>query len=164
VLYKAWFIESSRTGKDMSNPKMVRVLVLTILAISGSGCDDGENSRVAKVALEAAQHQAEQNQEMSRLNREVAQGTRQVVERQAVADQQWQAREQNLQKQSDNLESERHEQAIVRQRDSLLAPVFWTLGVLLVCALPLLICWKLLTGLEREIQGSELSQMLRGTD
>ena len=54
---------------------------LTILAtaalVTVTGCD--ENARVARVAQEAADRQADQNKELARLSRETAEGTKRLV-------------------------------------------------------------------------------------
>jgi hypothetical protein len=134
------------------------IILLVALAIA-SGCSD-ENARVAQVALEGAERQAEQNQEMTRLNREVALGTKRLVESRADSDQHWQAMQQDIHEQSNQLEAERRQQADARQRDSLLAPVLETLGVLLVCCLPLVLCWRLVTGLLAETEEAAMSQTL----
>ena len=65
--------------------KTISKILLTLLPIATIlmiGCSDGE--RVAKVATEAADRQAQQNQEMAQLNREVAEGTKRMVEADAV--------------------------------------------------------------------------------
>jgi hypothetical protein len=38
--------------------------------------------------------------------------------------------------------------------------VLWTLGILLMCCLPLLLCWQLLTGLAKETQEATITQLL----
>jgi hypothetical protein len=144
----------------MSTGKILGTMIVLLAALMiASGCSD-ENARVAQVAQEAAQRQAEQNQEMSHLNREVAEGTKRLVEGQADANQHWQTMQQNIHQQQDQLEAERRQQADSRQRDSLLAPVLWSLGVLLVCCLPLLLCWQLLTGLAKETHEATITQLL----
>jgi TolA-binding protein len=140
------------------NPLWMMIVQLAALAIT-SGCDNS-SSQVARVAQEAAQRQAEQNQEMAHLNRDVAEATKRLVEGQAAADQQWQTTERKIHEQQDQLEAERRQQADTRQHDSLLAPVLWSLGVLVVCCLPLLVCWQLLTGLAKETQEATITQFL----
>jgi len=135
------------------------MIVLLATLMIASGCDNG-SSQVAQVAQEAARRQAEQNQEMAHLNRDVAEGTKRLVEGQAAADQHWQTTEQKIHEQQDQLEAERRQQADTRQHDSLLAPVMWSVGVLVVCCLPLLICWQLLTGLSKETQEAAITQIL----
>ena len=119
-----------------------------------------ETSACAQVAVEAAQRQAEQNQEMSHLNREVAAGTKRLVEGQADADQHWQTTEQKIHDQQNQLEAERRQQADARQRDSLLAPVLLTLGVLLVCSLPLLGVLAAADRAGKETEEAAITQLL----
>lgn len=142
----------------MGNPRRTKIVVLAALLMA-SGCSD-ENARVAQVAIDAAQRQAEQNQEMSQLNREIAAGTKRLVESRAEADQHWQAMQQSIHNQWNELEAERRQQARARQRDSLQAPALMTLGVLLVCALPLLVCWQLLIGLGKDTEDAAVTQLL----
>ena len=141
-----------------NHPQLTKIVVLAVLMMA-SGCSD-ENARVAQVSVEAAQRQAEQVQEMSRLNREVAAGTKRLIEGQAEADQHWQTMQQGIHDQFNQLETERRQQADTRQRESLLAPVLLTLGVLLVCSLALLVCWRLLTGLGPENEEPAMTQLL----
>jgi hypothetical protein len=54
-------------------------LGLALLAAAVSGCPD-EDDWVAQLAVEAANRQAAQNQELAQLNREVAEGTRRLIE------------------------------------------------------------------------------------
>ena len=144
----------------MSKVKLRPITMMLLAAlVIGNGCNS-DDSRVAEVAVEAAKRQAQQNQEMAHLNREVAEGTKRLVEGQAEADQRFQSMQQDLHAQRDQLETERRQQAETRQRDSLLAPVLTTLGVLLVCSLPLIVCWKLLTGLGNESAEATIAQLL----
>jgi hypothetical protein len=48
------------------------VMLIVLAVVATAGCDD--DTRVAKVATEAADRQAKQNEEMVRLNREVIPG------------------------------------------------------------------------------------------
>jgi hypothetical protein len=134
-------------------------IVLLALLVITSGCEN-DSSQVAQVAQEAARRQGEQSLEMARLNREIAAGTKRLVDGQADAAQHWQTMEQKVHEQRDELESERRQQAETRQRDSLLAPVLVTLGVLLLCCLALLICWQLLARLANETQETTITQLL----
>jgi len=135
------------------------MIVLPALLVIISGCEN-DTSQVAQVTQEAATRQAEQSLEMAHLNHEVAAGSKRLVEGQANAAQQWQTMEQKIHEQQDHLEAERRQQADTRQRDSLLAPILWTTGALLLCCLPLLVCWQLLTGLATETQEATITQLL----
>ncbi len=127
---------------------VVTALALVLL----TGCDDDE--KVARVATQAADRQAEQNKEMARVNREVAEGTKRLVEADAEARKDVLAMQEDLQgqasevgQQRDLLESERREIAKHRVRESILGPIIANLGPLLVCALVLVFCGLLVYGL-----------------
>lgn len=131
---------------------MSKVLLIAILLISIAGCDE-DDKQLAQVAQESAQRQAEQNQEMAKLNREVATGTRRLVEADSrarqeliVAQKELAQQQADLAQQHDRLEGERRDLAALRYRESLLAPVISGLGLLLLCALPLVLAWYLLQG------------------
>lgn len=134
------------------------ILVMVTLLLATGGCDEtAEGERVAQVAQEAAARQAEQNQELARVNREVAAGTRHLVEADSRARQEIIAAQQDLARQQaevgrqrDQLEMERQSLATERRRESLLVPVISTLGLLLLCCLPLSLAWYLLRAWQSE--------------
>jgi outer membrane murein-binding lipoprotein Lpp len=106
------------------------VILSVVMVLCGplliAGCN--ENDRVAKVATQAAQRQAQQNTEMARLNREVAEGTRRMVEADAearkdifIVHQDIQAERAELSEGFDSLESERQRIAEQRRTESILA-------------------------------------------
>ena len=133
-------------------------LVLTIVtAPMLIGCTDSE--RVAEVALAGSKRQADLDQEMIHLNRDVASGTTRLVEAQAQADQQILAAQHELQQQRDALETERRQLAEKRTAESLLAPILLTLGSLVVCGLPLVLCWYLLRELGSDPAELEVTQL-----
>ena len=66
-------------------PRIPILLAVTVILVTGCEENGNENGRVAKVAVEAAERQAEQNREMVRLNRETAEGTKRLVEADAEA-------------------------------------------------------------------------------
>jgi hypothetical protein len=116
-----------------------------------------EDARVAEVATEAADRQAEQNKEMAQLNREVAEGTKRLVEADGNAREAFVSLQRDLQteqaevgQQRDQLEEERRAIAGERLRESILAPIIANAGPLVVCGLALVLCWFLLFGLRRD--------------
>jgi len=120
-----------------------------------TGCTD--NEEVARVAMQAADRQAQQNSEMARLNREVAEGTRRLVEADAEARKEVLAMQRDLQgqasevgRQRDLLESERRGIAAQRLRESILGPIIANMSPLLVCALVLIFCGLLVYGLRSD--------------
>lgn len=131
----------------MKNVMLIPLVLLTLTLTSG--CD--EDKRYVQLAQEADQRQAEQNKEIARQNQQIAEATKQLVEADAKARQDLAALERDLQaeraevgRQRDVLESERRNLASQRQWDSLAAAAIENSGVLLICALPLLLCWFLL--------------------
>ena len=89
---------------------LLPVLLVTTLALAG--CE--EDPRLVRLATEAADRQAEQNEAMARLQTEVAEGTRRLVEEQASARQAADQERQQLNTGWDALEAERRQ--IARQR------------------------------------------------
>ncbi len=61
------------------------LMILLVMIGAVVGCHEDENTRVAKVATQAADRQPMQNEEMARLNLEVAEGTKRLVEDGGVA-------------------------------------------------------------------------------
>jgi hypothetical protein len=135
--------------------KCVGVLVTMVAVI---GCD--EDKRVAEIAEQAAKRQAEQDLEMARLNREVAEGTKRLVDASAVATDKTLSMQQDLQEQHNQLDSERQKLAAERNRESVLVPMLQTLGILIACSLPLVLCWKLLAGFSTDPEADTICEIL----
>ena len=98
-----------------------------VLTISITGCQS-ETDRVAEVARESAQRQAEQSKQMAQLQGQVAEGSRQLVEADAKARAEMTAIQRDLQqsqteigRQRDQLEVERRQIAAERYWDALRA-------------------------------------------
>jgi hypothetical protein len=120
---------------------LIRLMMMSILL---SGCDD----RVAQVAEEAAERQAEQNTVMAELNKEVAGGARQLVEADAQARQDiigvhrdFQNERHRLDTDRNDVESQRRHLAAMRRTSSVLAPAIQTGGLLLLVSVVLGFCW-----------------------
>ena len=120
-------------------------LVSCLLALTLAGCTD-ENARVAEMAREAANRQAEQNRQMSDLQRQVAEGTKRLVEAEAKARSELTSLQRDLQQsqaevghQRDLLEGERRDIADHRHRDPIIAAAIMDIGLALACLLPLLL-------------------------
>ena len=142
------------------------LIIATVLILQTMGC--GSSGQVARVAIQAADRQAQQNDELVRLNREVATGTKTLVEADAqsrqdliAAQQQLQAQQADVGRNRDQLEIERKTIARQRQTVSLWTPLLQGLGIVLLAVLPSGLCWCLLYGLRRDSDGSqELSELL----
>jgi hypothetical protein len=127
-------------------------ILLAVALVAVTGCSDGE--RVAKVATEAADRQAEQNVEMAQLNREVAAGTKSLVSADAEARKELtkmqhdlQAEQAKVSTQRDQLETERQEIASQRRAESMWGSVLKGCSVVALCAVTIGFCWYLLFGL-----------------
>lgn len=119
---------------------------MILLVVLTTGCESTDDRLVRHVA-ESNRQQAEQNQGMARLHHEVAEGTSRLVEAVAESRKEMVAMESDLQEQRTQLDAERRSLAKERHRESTLAPVLSNVGLMLVAALPLVLCWYLLHGL-----------------
>jgi hypothetical protein len=130
-------------------------LLLLFAVVFVTGCD--EDKRVAQVAKEAADRQAEQNQLMARQSQQTAEATKELVAADAKARKDLTSLQQNLRedqaevgKKRDDLELERQKIAAERNWDRLLAPVLSNFGVFLVITAALSFCTYILMGLRHE--------------
>ena len=132
------------------------VILLAVLAGAAllSGCD--ENGRLARKAEENAKRQAEQNEEMARVNREVAEGSKRLVQANAESTDKLLTQQNSLDRERGQIDGERRSLADERHRESVLT----TLGWLVVCSLPLILCWYLLHGLRHGDDDAEISRLL----
>jgi hypothetical protein len=137
------------------------IVILALAASLLAGCVKDEDDRLAEIAAEHARQQAAQNQEMARLNREIATGSRNLVEADAKSRDELLAMSREVQEQQNQLEAERRALAVERRRESLLAPILSTSLLLVVCSLPLVLCWYLLHGLRQDAaSAAELNEVL----
>lgn len=127
------------------NPTRHHAKMILLIALA-TGCESTDERLVRHVA-ESNRQQVDQNQEMAKLHQEVAAGTSRLVHAVAESRREMLDMERDLQDQRTQLESERRSLANERHRESLLAPVLSNAGLLLVAALPLVLCWYLLHGL-----------------
>ena len=114
-----------------------QLILLATTAILAIGCDEDE--RVARVAIEAANRQAQQNTEMARLSRNVSELQRGV-----------QTQQTEIGQQRNSLEAERRQIAKQRLTESRLGPILKTCAAAAVCTATIGFCWSLLLGLRRE--------------
>ena len=135
----------------MKNRKLMILPMVVMLMWATIGCDENENARLAQMAEQNLQRQAEQNQRMADLQREIAAGTQLLVQADAEArkeilavQQQLQGEQARIGQQRDVLEQERRTIALQRHRDPLIAQAIAGIGLLLACLLPLVLCWHLL--------------------
>ena len=119
-----------------------------LIATTLIGCE--EDKELAALAKEANRQQSDQNQEMAKLNREVAEGSKRLIEAEAEATTKRLAMEQQLQEQRSDVEGERQQLAQERKAESILGPALVTAASLAAVCLPLVLCWYLLHGMQRD--------------
>lgn len=164
------------------------ILPITALMVATLGCD--ADHRVAEVATDAAQRQAEQNEEMIRLNREVAENNqrlieadsqsrqeviqvqRDLIERDAEGRQQLNAMQREVQtavnqerssldRQHEKLDDERRDIVQDRRWDSVLGSAIAGFGVILACLTPVVLAVYLLHSIHnQEPSDAELTELL----
>lgn len=135
----------------MSIRKLMVTLLVAMLILTATGCDEEENKRLVEMAEKHLERQAEQNRQTIELQRQVAEGANRLVEADAKAREEMVALQRELQadqaavgRQRDQLEDERRDLAAKRRLDPIVAAAITNVGLLLACALPLALCWYLL--------------------
>jgi hypothetical protein len=131
-----------------------------------NGCDD----RATRIAIDAADRQAQQNTAMAELNKEVATGTHKLVEADAQARKEivgvhrdLQAERTRLDTSWNTLEEERRQIASQRRTESLLVPAIQAAGLLALVALVLGFSWYALVRAQDGItSASEVTDLLIG--
>ena len=131
--------------------------LFAIILVIAVGCDSPDERLVHQLA-DTSREVVQQNQEIAKTQHEIAEGSKQLVNAVAESRHEHNELQRNIQAQRDHLESERKAIAVERRFESLLAPVINTTGVLLVAALPLVLCWYLLHGLRG--QDEDVSEVL----
>ena len=142
-------------------------ITLTLILLTSIGCNSDENSRVADLATQQLERQAEQNRRMSELQQELASGSRELVEADAQARQEMVTLQREIQTerneighQRDQLEAERREIADSRNRDPIIAAAITRVAFVVVSLLPLLICWLLLQQKVEPADKNEITELL----
>jgi hypothetical protein len=172
----------------MEKPTTPLMLLIAGLAITMLGCS--EDQRLAEMAQDATERQAEQNQEMARLNQDIAENNRCLiqadaesrkevlqVQRELIGRDEQGRRELNalqrdtqagirqerssLDRQHEELDDERKEIAQQRNRDPIVAAAVTSLGVVLACLAPIVLAVYLLRTVNRqEPTDAELAELL----
>ena len=139
--------------------------LFAIILVIAVGCDSPDERLVHQLA-ETSREVVQQHQEIAKTQHEIAEGSKQLVNAVAESRHEHNELQRNIQTQRDNLESERRAIASERRFESLLAPVIETTGVLLIAALPLVLCWYLLHGLrghDEDVSDVLISQLVSQT-
>jgi len=147
--------------------KQTLLITLTLTLLIGVSCSSDENTRVAELATQQLERQADQNRRMSELQQEVASGSRNLVEADANARQEIVTLQREIQTerseighQRDQLEAERREIADSRNRDPIIAAAITRVAFVVISLLPLLICWLLLQQKVEPADKNEITELL----
>jgi ABC-type transport system involved in cytochrome bd biosynthesis fused ATPase/permease subunit len=135
----------------------IMTYMFAILLVIAVGCDSPDERLVHQLA-ETSREVVQQNKEVAKTQHEIAEGSKQLVNAVAESRHEHNGMQQDLQQQRDHLERERKSIAANRRSESRLVPVLETTGLLIVAALPLVLCWYLLHGLRG--QDEEVSEVL----
>lgn len=148
---------------------IVIMALLTLLAVIGcsDAAPDMRDQRLADFAQQSVHQQAKQNEHMARQSEAVVQESQQLAEaskelvakdaearREMVTAQRELTSQLNEQRASidtdrDELEEERKQIAEQRHRDPIIASSIQTIGLILVCLLPLIVCVYVLRQMNR---------------
>lgn len=147
--------------------RMAWTFVAAILVVV-VGCSKPPDAQIVEMAREHAARQAEQSRQMAELQKDVTEGSRRLVEADAEARSELvilqhdlQADQHEVGRQRDMLEQERKEIAQQRFRDQAIIAAIPTIGLLLICGLPLLLCVHVLRAVRTsEAPDAALTEML----
>lgn len=138
-------------------------LLFANLLVAISGCDD----RVAQVAREAADRQAQQNTVMAELNKEVAAGTHELVSADSLARKEVVAVHRDLQSERSrldigwsSLDRDRRQIASERRTESTLIGLTTMVGSVLMVVVLLGFCWFVLVAANRTGPSAEAIDLI----
>lgn len=144
-----------------------KLLILIGPLLLMTGCQEHPDQRITQMALQQARDQAEQSRQMLELQEEVATGARQLVTADAQSRQEIvamqheiQIERSNMDQRWDQLEQERKSLASQRFFDSAIAEAISRLGMILICLLPLVVCWQLLRQTVEPATENEVAELL----
>jgi len=126
--------------------KRLSILIVTTSLAMMTGCES-QDSRLSDLAEQTTYQQAAQNEAMAELTQQVTEDHRRVVETVEESRRDVVALDREVREERNELDQERKAMSRVRFRESKLAPAIHAFGLLMVAALPLVICVHLLRGL-----------------
>lgn len=143
------------------------VVIFALLAVPLMvGCPS-DDARIAQMAVEQANRQAEQSKQTTELQQQVAAGARELVKADSEARRELVTLQRDVQseraevgQQRDSLEAERRSIAAARHRDPIIAQSVAACGAIVSCLLPLVLCWWLLRGPTAETENDTVGDLL----
>ena len=153
-----------------TNKNRQAVLWIPLLLLAAS-CSSDADERLGQLAHQSLENQAKQNEQMARQSQQVTEASRDLVAADATArkemieahgtlQQQLQTERSDLDRQHEDLERDRRETAATRNRDPIVAGAIITVGVLLACALPILLCFFVVRALSQENPDDAVGNLL----
>ncbi|NQV23014.1 MAG: hypothetical protein HQ518_01495 [Rhodopirellula sp.] len=150
----------------MNSPRTRTTILLAMALTLQTGCQS-ESERVAALSQEHTRLQAEQSLRMAQLQEQVATGSRALVEADANArgeiiglQRDIQSERAEIDQQRDRLEAERKQIADERRSTPVISAAITSIGLLLACLLPLLVCLKLLSSPDDPVDDQAVWQVL----
>lgn len=127
------------------------LILLTPLMLIVAGCGETPDERLADLTRESLDQQARQNERLIDQSQQLTEAAKDLVVADAETRQDFVGLNRDLQserasvdRQREDMERERRELAGQRHRDPIIAETIGTVGVLVACFLPLLVCLALL--------------------
>jgi hypothetical protein len=157
----------------MQRPKILICLTATVAIAAAmtllADCD--EDKRLVELSRESSNRQAEQNRQIAQQSQQVAEATHDLVREDAAARAEWiaaqhaletslQAERKSLDQQRVTLADERREAAAERNREPIIAAAITSAGLLVVLALPLVLCLYLVRSLRLGEASAALEELL----
>jgi hypothetical protein len=140
--------------------KIARIFAVTTLLATIIGCES-QDARLASLAEQATYELAAQNKAVVHLTEQVASDHRRVVEATEQSRQELLALDQEVRRERTALDLERQAIARTRMYESRLSPAIRSLGLLIVAALPLIVCVHLLRGVSGSADDAAAEMFLR---
>lgn len=144
------------------------LLALVVIFIQCGGCGGSDHGRVAEMARESLNRQAEQNAQMARQSQQVAEAAKNLVAADAESRKEFVQLQHELQDERetlntgrDSLEEDRRDLAVERQRESILGSILTRLGFFAMAVIPFVLSGFLLRSvLWRDNPDDALSEIL----
>lgn len=141
----------------MHRPKKILFATLTLATLGCQGADEEQLRHWQQAQVDQLNRQAQENSAAAQaLVAADARAREEII----ALERDLQAERSENSRQRDLLEDERKTLAQQRQRAPLIAAALQSAGIVLLCALPLVICWLLLRNLAGDAAGNELEDLL----
>ena len=141
----------------MHRLKIFLFAILTLATLGCRGADEEQLRHWQQAQVDQLNRQAQEN---SAAAQALVTADARAREEMIALERDLQAERSENSRQRDLLEDERKTLAQQRQRAPLIAAALHSVGIVSICALPLIVCWLLLRNLPGDIAGNELEDLL----